>query len=350
MAMMRLCQRLLPYKTDISEPLMRGIQLVSLVDEQVASDMAATIATEVMNLLKGAAPYIQHQPVWVSICGLIKIIQYESSSFPVCVETLSWVVKESLTPLNFTIVLQTVVDLLERAVPDPKRGEGKGHPDKIQDLLHLMLASEEWLELWWLGMSRTPRAGEPQWVAFKHDAWYQVVSMLCRIIKNPNLEVRSTAVSYLQRSVVAAEKLAISAEQVQQSLLMLVLPMTHDLSKQAAAGSKEFPQCDGTVRELVRAVVKVVLLFTEQLQKLPSWGAAWRAILECMGAAMGAASRSEVLAEAIPEALKNMLLVLHTKGDLKEGWRDTDGTDLWEATWRVAKKVSPNLTPQLLGS
>lgn len=35
MAMMRLCQRLLPYKTDISEPLLRGIQLVSLVDEQV---------------------------------------------------------------------------------------------------------------------------------------------------------------------------------------------------------------------------------------------------------------------------------------------------------------------------
>jgi hypothetical protein len=36
MAMMRLCQRLLPYKAaDISEPLMRGIQLLSLVDEQV---------------------------------------------------------------------------------------------------------------------------------------------------------------------------------------------------------------------------------------------------------------------------------------------------------------------------
>ena len=47
MAMLRLCQRLLPYKTDISEPLMRGIQLVSLVDEQVASDMASTLASEV---------------------------------------------------------------------------------------------------------------------------------------------------------------------------------------------------------------------------------------------------------------------------------------------------------------
>lgn len=41
MAMMRLCQRLLPYKAaDISEPLMRGIQLLSLVDEQVRGAVA----------------------------------------------------------------------------------------------------------------------------------------------------------------------------------------------------------------------------------------------------------------------------------------------------------------------
>ena len=45
-----------------------------------------------------------------------------------------------------------------------------------------------------------------------------------------------------------------------------------------------------------------------------------------------------MLAEATPEALKNMLLVLHTKGGLVEGWTDTDGTDLWALTWQVAAK------------
>ena len=39
-------------------------------------------------------------------------------------------------------------------------------------------------------MSRGPRAAEPQWQVFKAEAWYQVVSMLCRVIKNPHLEVR----------------------------------------------------------------------------------------------------------------------------------------------------------------
>ncbi|GFH07779.1 SEC7 domain-containing protein, partial [Haematococcus lacustris] len=59
MAVMRLCQRLLPYKPDITDDLVKGVQLVSLVDEQVASDMAPTIATEVLSLLKGAAPFLR---------------------------------------------------------------------------------------------------------------------------------------------------------------------------------------------------------------------------------------------------------------------------------------------------
>ena len=62
------------------------------------------------------------------------------------------VVKESLTPLNFTIVLPTVVDLLERAVPsDPNAGGGGGgggrrgeqrvgHPQLLPELMGLLLS------------------------------------------------------------------------------------------------------------------------------------------------------------------------------------------------------------------
>lgn len=61
------------------------------------------------------------------------------------------------------------------------------------------------------------------------------------------------------------------------------------------------------------------------------------------------AAKSEVLSEAIPEALKNMLLVLQSKGScLKEGWRDSDGTDLSDLTWKVGKRISANLTPASL--
>eukprot|EP00798_Chlamydomonas_sp_ICE-L_P006647 gene6647-3303_t len=158
-----------------------------------------------------------------------------------------------------------------------------------------------------------------------------VVSMLCRAMKSYNVEVRSTSVSYLQRSVVAAEKLAIPAETVLQSLLKLILPMTAELVKIAGAGgatSRDCPQADLTTRELVRAVVKVVLLYADRLQQLPNFCTAWRTVLDTMGQVMTVGKSSEALTEAVPEALKNMLLVLQDKGCLKVGWKDTDGTDM----------------------
>ena len=255
-----------------------GIQLVSLVDEQVALEMAPTIATEVLSLLKSAAPYIQQQPVWISLFGLLRSIQFDTASFPLCVETASWVVKESLTPLNFSVALPLVVELLERAVPDMRKGvEPKpGYPQLLPELLNLLLSSEEWLELWWLGMSRSPQASDPAWLAFKEDAWVLVVNLLCRVIRNPNNEVRSTAVSYLQRSVVAAEKLGIAPSQVLSSLTKVIIPMTNDLSKLLTSVTRDFIHCDATVHELIRAIVKVVLLFADALPGIPGFGAAWR--------------------------------------------------------------------------
>ncbi|MEW5304445.1 MAG: hypothetical protein WDW36_007055 [Sanguina aurantia] len=353
MAMLRLCQRLLPYKTDSSEPLMRGIQLVALVDDQVASELAPTIASEILALLQGAAPFIHNQQAWVSICSLLKIIQYDAPSYPVVLDTLTWVIKESLTMLNYTIVLQTVVDLLERSIPsDPtKRGgqERPGHPQHIPDILELILAMESWLELWWEEScaKNSPEAAERLGlVSFKLDSWLMLVGMLCKLTGNNNLEVRSTSVSYLQRAVVAAEALAIDAACLEKSLEIMILPLMKDLSK--ALGGREMPQADATVRELVRCVSKMVLLHHPLLEGLPKFGKIWRDILDALLQTL-AGNRSEALAEAVPEALKNMLLVLQSQGKLKEGWRDGD-TDMWELTWRISKKISPGLTAALLCS
>lgn len=91
MAMMRLCQRLLPYKDPaLQENLLRGVQLVACVDEHIASDLAPTIAAEVQGLVKGAAGCIVSQPAWIAICSLIKIIQYDTTSYATCLDTLTW--------------------------------------------------------------------------------------------------------------------------------------------------------------------------------------------------------------------------------------------------------------------
>ncbi|KAG2488975.1 hypothetical protein HYH03_012417 [Edaphochlamys debaryana] len=349
MAMMRLCQRLLPYKAaDISEPLMRGIQLLSLVDEQVAHDLASTIASEIQSLLQGAAAYIHNQQAWMSICALIKVIHLDPASFPVCLDTITWVIKESLSMLNYHTVVSTAVDLLERAVPDPRRGERPGHPHHIAQAMRLVQSAEEWLELWWISSQskHSPEALERLgFLAFKADTWHLLIGWLCRLAKNTSVEVRAGTMSCLQRTVVAAERLIIPAPGLARALQELLLPLGHDLVK--LMHHKDMPQCDVTVRELVRALSKMVLLYHTQLEGLASFGVVWRGILDVMAAAAAAnRHQGEVLAEALPEALKNMLLVLHSKGMLVEGWKDAEGADLWEYTWKMTARAAPSITQQ----
>lgn len=57
---------------------------------------------------------------------------------------------------------------------------------------------------------------------------------------DPDPQVRSTSVSYLQRAVVAAEALAIDAACLEKSLEIMILPLMKDLSK--ALGGREMPQ------------------------------------------------------------------------------------------------------------
>ncbi|EFJ51864.1 hypothetical protein VOLCADRAFT_87471 [Volvox carteri f. nagariensis] len=355
MAMLRLCQRLLPYKAaDISEPLMRGIQLLSLVDEQVANDLASTIASEIQSLLQGAAAYLTSTQAWMSICTLIKVIHLDPPSFPVCLDTITWVCNETLSMINFTAVVPTAVDLLERAVADPRSGEWKGHPAHIGQAIRVVTSVEEWLELWWISSQakHSPEALEGLgFTAFKLDSWHLLLGWLCRLAKNHNVEVRSGTLQCLQRAVVSAEKLAIPAEGLTRALQELLLPLGQDLVKMlGSSAARSMPQCDVTVRELVRALSKMVLLFHAQLSSLPTFGRVWRGILDVMAVAAAANNRmnGEVLAEALPEAAKNMLLVMHSNKILVEGWKDQDGTDLWDYTWRQIAKAAPGVTLQSL--
>ena len=61
-----------------------------------------------------------------------------------------------------------------------------------------------------------------------------------------SIQIRGVAVSYLQRSVVAAEKLSIDVDHVQRSLVQLVLPMTNDL--RCGDGGETGDWCFGEMR------------------------------------------------------------------------------------------------------
>ncbi|KAL6762500.1 hypothetical protein V8C86DRAFT_3130845 [Haematococcus lacustris] len=284
MAVMRLCQRLLPYKPDITDDLVKGVQLVSLVDEQVASDMAPTIATEVLSLLKGAAPFLRTAQVWVALMGLLRIIQYDSSSFPACVTTLAWIAQKALSPVNWQIVVEAVADLLSRAVhyaaevPRVSAGGSTVGAEEaaavVGSLVQLLQTSEEWLEMWCLANNQhqqhlspesTPQQARSGAESFKQEAWSHLMAMLCKCCKNSSFQVRTGALEVLQRAVVAVERFAVPAHVVQVVLVKVLVPMTNDLFGHVIFSTRDFQQADITVSELVRALAKLVLLYAPNM-------------------------------------------------------------------------------------
>ena len=62
----------------------------------------------------------------------------------------------------------------------------------------------------------------------------------------------------------------------------------HNLNPETLNPDPPYPptQADRTVSDLVKAVVKVVLLYSDQLQRQPAFGALWRTILSTLSAVM----------------------------------------------------------------
>lgn len=58
--LLKVCQRLLPYKPDVSDLLLRSLELVLNVEPTIVKHMAQRVALEVLQLVKGAAEFI-HQ-------------------------------------------------------------------------------------------------------------------------------------------------------------------------------------------------------------------------------------------------------------------------------------------------
>lgn len=345
---LRLCGRLLPYKPDAAEQLLRGLQLVTNLDPEMAWQNAERIAAEMLALVKVAAPHIVQQWAWTSVCNVLKMTAIKPEAYATAFEALSWCVKESLNPLNFILCLEACCWFASRSVEHGASAR--------QEALALLDALEVWLGLWSDTLAReeglTPASMQTHWSAKpKAEMWLMLVEMLCKLAggelqdgSRQQPDVRNAAAALLTQAMGSAERMQVLTPAVERALSEQLMPWSRAVAK--GVGLKDTPQADVTLREMLKAISKLLLLYLTQLRAQPSFGSTWRAHLELLQA--GAGKGSDVLTESVPEATKNLFLVLHAKGVLVEGWRDEDGTDLWELTWRTGKKISANITPSML--
>jgi len=274
LGVLRLCQRLLPYKPEAAEPLLRGLQLVPSLDPEVAWTNAELIAAEMLTLVKVGSPHIKTPWGWASACNLLKMTSFRPEAFPIGLEALTWMVHEALTPLNYVHAIEAAVWFVERSTLE--------HPNQKAEALSLLVHLAEWLEGWAASLAGAGLNPDQlgAFITAKSEFWLFLVEVLTKLAENPDMEVRSVACSTLQRAAVAGESLEVLASSLAKGLGERVLPAIEALSKKVR--SRDMPQADVTIHELVRVVTKMVLLYLNQLTTTSQWPALWVGVLTAL--------------------------------------------------------------------
>lgn len=348
--LLRICQRLLPYKEDLAEELLRSLQLILKLDARVADAFCERITQEVMQLVKANARHIKSPMGWRTVSSLLSITARHLEASESGFEALSFIMAEGahLMPANYALCLDAARAFAEVAV---------GGVERSLRALDLMAESTKCLIRWSNtsqeeGLNNTNETRDEVVKSSQElgEMWLRLAQGLRKVCGEQREEVRNYAILSLQRSLSAAESMHLPPTTWGQCFDQVIFVMLDDLLEIALRHSpKEYRNMENTLHHAMKLVSKTFLQFLDQLSLLPGFRALWLAVLNRMERYMKAKLRgkgSDKLQELIPELLKNMLLIMKARGVLAQ--RSTLGGDsLWELTWHQVQGISPSLQAEL---
>mmetsp|Transcript_37601 Transcript_37601/g.72072 ORF Transcript_37601/g.72072 Transcript_37601/m.72072 type:complete len:1470 (+) Transcript_37601:478-4887(+) len=374
-SLVRICQRLLPYKEERAEQLLHSLQLLFKLQTRVAESLLESISKEMLCLLKGSMAYIRSEAAWKTVCSLLSAVACHQEAAPSGFEALTLVMREpaNVSRVSFVPCLEAALAFTESRVGGVERST------RAVDLLaglHARLA--EWAQQEPPhpaeeagGCPTTPDAvggeaastdagasagadahinatqAEPQTEKQEgplQELYMRLVDSLARLSLEPRPEVRNHAVVALQRVLLAGDTLDLPAERWHAAFGSLVLPLLSELAQLVQDRSSDVPESERTLRMAVAMLSKTFLQYLPKLHKLDQFPELWLSILSHLERCMKCA-RSEELEEAIPESLKNILLVMASLGVLTP----TAAGGLWDQTWKYTASISPSLQADAFG-
>ncbi|XP_057840986.1 ARF guanine-nucleotide exchange factor GNOM [Cryptomeria japonica] len=347
--LLRICQRLLPYKESLADELLRSLQLILKLDARVADSYCELITQGVMRLVKANAGHIKSSMGWRTISSLLSITARHPEASESGFEALSFIMSDGahLTQANYVFCLDATRAFAESRV---------GLADRSLRALDLMAESVKCLVRWskmssgdrkTVGDSREDTSKSSQEIG---EMWLRLAHGFRKVCLEQREEVRNYALLSLQRCLLAAEAISLAPTIWLQCFDQVIFIMLDDLLDIAQGHSpKEYRNMEGTLHHAMKFLSKIFLQFLDQLLTLPNFRKLWLGVLSHMEKYMKSKLRgkgSEKLHELIPELLKNMLQIMKTRGVLVQ--RSTLGGDsLWELTWLHVKGISPSLQTEL---
>ncbi|URE11317.1 pattern formation protein [Musa troglodytarum] len=339
--LLRICQRLLPYKENLADELLRSLQLVLKLDARVADAYCENITQEVTRLVKANAAHIKSQMGWRTITSLLSITARHPEASEIGFEALLFIMSEGahLSPANYVLCIEASRQFAESRV---------GLTDRSVRALDLMAESMNCLARW---SHETGNAGaETDKISEGiREMWLRLVQALRKICLDQREEVRNHALSSLQRCLVGDGVCLVPSTWL-QAFDLVIFTMLDDLLEIAQNHSqKDYRNMEGTLLHAMKLLSKVFLQQWQDLFGLSSFCKLWLGVLSRLEKYMKVKVRgkkSDKLQELIPELLKNTLFMMKSKGILAK--RSTIGGDsLWELTWLHVNNIAPSLQSEV---
>eukprot|EP00210_Caulerpa_lentillifera_P007564 g7224.t1 len=335
---LRVCQRSLT-KPGLSGTMLRILQMVPNIGMDHIRQMAETLAYDILTLIKLAVPFIEEGWAWDAICLLLQKTATSNQAFTCGMDTLTILARdgEYITPENFLAILETF-----------KYYKGQAYPetiviivDMIQDMVKNVV---NWPESsMHLDQDHTDE-DEESVMPERTRMWYAVLRTLKEIAFESDSQVRNHTVLAFHHCVILGESLNVAAEIWGMVFYKELLDSIQFFLKKQ--GHREYEDVDKSLRSVVKTTTRTFLQLLHQIKGLTEFPDIWMKMLNLLQQTY--AVRSDELTEAIPEEVKNLLLVMNKEDILHKDWKDRNGNNVWDLSWRKAKEISFSLTPEVL--
>ena len=216
--LMRICQRLLPYKDDTTDMLLGSLSLIGEMHPAVVWELSPSIASELIVLISQSAPFIKTENGWRTIAILIRMSASRSEVLPYSIKALSLACRNpgSVTSVSYMPLLETSLQLIDTFKTSS--------PEVASRFLDCADALFSWLPTQKLSSSNgSPKVIDAETLL---DLWLTSVGILARgLCREPSPALRNTSLASLHRTLISSESLQLPADIWVQTMRELLLPL-----------------------------------------------------------------------------------------------------------------------------
>ncbi|KAK7321529.1 hypothetical protein VNO77_32270 [Canavalia gladiata] len=342
--LLRICHRLLPYKENITDELLRSLQLVLKLDARVADAYYEQITQEVSHLVKANASHIRSQLGWRTITSLLSITARHLEASEAGFDALLFIMSDGahLLPANYVLCVDAARQFAESRV---------GQVERSIVALDLMAGSINCLQKWSNDAKQATKEEEvAKMLQDIGDMWLRLVQGLRKLCLDQREEVRNHALLSLQNCLTGSVGIHLPPGLWLQCFDLVIFTVLDDLIEIAQTHSqKDYRNMEGTLILALKLLCKVFLQLIQDLSQSTGFSKLWLGFLsrlEIYVKVKVRGRRSEKLQELVPELLKNTLLVMKA-GCVLVRSSSVDGNSLWELTWLHINNIAPSLQAEV---